>query len=128
MCNSARPVDVQLRREAQATWRRSPPTTAATALWKYHLKPECVELTQRRADAVKEHLASLPRVERQKLYAKGYGATRPLPGVVVGEGDRPNMRVTFEAANMHTVGPIMRQPLKYEPGLSQPRVSLAVEG
>jgi outer membrane protein OmpA-like peptidoglycan-associated protein len=73
-----------------------------------------IELTQRRADRVKEHLAGLPGVERQHLNAKGYGATRPLPGVVVGEGDRPNMRVTFEAANVRTVGGILSQPLKYE--------------
>ena len=78
------------------------------------LQKWCVALTQTRADAVKRHLTQMG-VEAVHLHSRGFGGSQPLPGVIVGEGERPNMRVEFRATNAAEWAARIAQPLLYNP-------------
>ena len=74
-----------------------------------------INLSNKRAESVKAHLMKMhPELDASHLYPKGYGGARPIPGAIVGEGDRPNMRITFETTVASTVGAIIAVEVVYE--------------
>jgi outer membrane protein OmpA-like peptidoglycan-associated protein len=74
-----------------------------------------INLSNKRAESVKAHLMMMhPELDASHLYPKGYGGARPIPGAIVGEGDRPNMRITFETTVASTVGAIIAVEVVYE--------------
>ena len=78
------------------------------------LQKWCVALTQTRADAVKRHLMRMG-VDAGYLHPRGYGGSQPLPGVLVGEGERPNMRVEFRVTSASEWASQIARPLTYDP-------------
>ena len=74
-----------------------------------------INLSNQRAESVKAHLVQMhPELDASHLYPKGYGGARPIPGAIVGEGDRPNMRITFETSVASAVGAIVAAEVVYE--------------
>ena len=74
-----------------------------------------MNLSNKRAESVKAHLMKMhPELDASHLYPKGYGGARPIPGAIVGEGDRPNMRITFEATVASAVDAIIAAEVVYE--------------
>jgi len=74
-----------------------------------------INLSNKRAESVKAHLVKMhPKLDASHLYPKGYGGARPIPGAIVGEGDRPNMRITFEATVASAVDAIIAAEVVYE--------------
>ena len=74
-----------------------------------------INLSNKRAESVKAHLVKMhPELDASHLYPKGYGGARPIPGAIVGEGDRPNMRITFEATVASAVDAIIAAEVVYE--------------
>jgi hypothetical protein len=74
-----------------------------------------INLSNKRAESVKAHLMQMhPELDASHLYPKGYGGARPIPGAIVGEGDRPNMRITFETSVASAVGAIIAAEVVYE--------------
>lgn len=74
-----------------------------------------INLSNKRAESVKAHLVKMhPELDASHLYPKGYGGARPIPGAIVGEGDRPNMRITFEATVASAVDAIITAEVVYE--------------
>ena len=70
-------------------------------------KPSIMSLTTARANRVVDELEGrgVIGLYRSVIHFQGYGGTRPLPGVTVGEGDRPNMRVEFNVVDLEDVDP-----------------------
>lgn len=51
------------------------------------------QLSQRRANAVREYIVKNFKVDRQRLVAKGYGASRPIADNATAEGREQNRRI-----------------------------------
>lgn len=52
-----------------------------------------MDLSQRRAEAVVNHLVEQYGIDRSRLYAKGYGFTRPIAHNATNEGKQKNRRI-----------------------------------
>jgi hypothetical protein len=70
-------------------------------------KPSIIALTAARANRCVSELEERGIVDlfRSVIHYEGYGGMRPLPGVIVGEGDRPNMRVEINVVDLEEVDP-----------------------
>jgi outer membrane protein OmpA-like peptidoglycan-associated protein len=55
-----------------------------------------LELSQRRADAVKEYLTTKAGIEQKRIQTKGYGATNPIAPNETEEGRAKNRRTEFK--------------------------------
>ena len=60
-------------------------------------------LSQRRADSVKDYLATRLGIDASRLDARGYGETRPVAGNDTGEGRQQNRRVEAAVEYDNTV-------------------------